>query len=116
MEREESGSESGDDSSSDSDAEGTRDKLSFSEKVLKVQEVLGLPVDEETEERKICSFDTPAASVTPRFPPSGMFLQYCGVWQEKLRGKNKATLKADVFPTGAKVRWECYRVTGQGRR
>ena len=46
VEREEGGSELGDESSSDSDAEVTRDKLSFCEKVLKVQEVLGLPVDE----------------------------------------------------------------------
>lgn len=113
MEREESFSESGEDSPSDSEAEETRDKLSFSDKVLKVKAVLGLPVDEETEERKICSFDTTATSVTPGLPPSEMFLQYCGDWHEKLRGKNKATLKADVFPNGAKVRWECYRVTGE---
>ena len=115
MEREESGSES--DESSDSETEATRDKLSFSEKVLKVQEVLGLPVSEEREERKLCSFDTPTTTVAPGLPPSEMFLQYCEDWQEKLKGanpkgKNKAILKADVFPTGVKVRWECYRVTG----
>ena len=115
LERSDSGSE--DDDSSDSDEEKEDKTLSFSNKVLKVREVLGLPVEEEREQLKLCSFDTTTTAVTPAFPPSEMFLQYCDDWQEKLKGantkgKHKTVLKADSFPTGVKVRWEAYRITG----